>query len=156
MHCKMKAKKKYGKGGKLYNEGGKVKKLSRRKTVGAPTSNKSVEKYSRIGKNSKLDMALKIPELRKNKGGYLVNQGNSDKRESSNVRGYLKAHQRSQEVPNPGLGKVTRRFNTGNEKATEVTYSQGNAGGLKGRTSGKGGNVGAGMTAPTKKRRRRR
>ena len=144
----MKAKKKY-------NKGGKLEKLSRRKGVGAPTSNKTVDKYSKIGQNSKLDMALKIPELRKNKGGYLVNQGNKDKRESSNVRGYLKAHQRSQEVPNPGLGKVTRRFNTGDaKKATEVTYSQGNAGGLKGRTSGKGGNVGAGIKAPTKKRRR--
>ena len=153
----MKAKKKYGKGGKLYNEGGKVKKLSRRKTVGAPMSNKTVERVSKLGKNSKLDMALKVPELRENRGGYLVNQGNKDRRESSNVRGYLKATQRSQEVPNPGLGKVTRRFNTGDaKKATEVTYSQGNPGGLKGRTSGKGGNVGAGMTAPTKKRRRRR
>lgn len=161
----MKAKKKkkpsmYMGGGKMkkasmYKKGGKIKKLGKRGAVGAPASNKSVERYGKMATGSQMDTALRIPKARFSPSGNLEIGTKRDGRVQSNAKKYLKTIQKSQEVPNKALKKQTKKFNTGRSKADEVTYRQGNPGGLKGRTSGKGGNVGAGMKAPTKKRFRR-
>lgn len=92
------------------------------KTVGNPASNKSVEKFSKIGRGSVADMQLRL-------------RGKS-------AAGFTKALQKSQAVPNKALAKKTEDFGEGYGKKT---YYQGNPGGLKGQTKGKGGNVGAGV-----------
>lgn len=134
--------------------GGKVKKLGKRGAVGAPVSNKSVKKYGKMATGSQMDTALRVPKARFSESGNLEIGSKRDGRVQSTAKKYLKTIQKSQEVPNKALKKQTKKFNTGRSKADERTYYQGNPGGLKGRTSGKGGNVGAGMKAPTKKRRR--
>lgn len=152
MHCKMKAKKKYGKGGKLYNKGGKLKKLGKRGTVGAPVSNKEVKETASFASRSAMDTALRSPKARFSPSGHLELGSKRDGRVQSNAKEYLKTIQKSQEVPNKALKKQTKKFNTGRSKADERTYYQGNPGGLKGRTSGKGGNVGAGVKVTPKKK----
>lgn len=128
--------------GMKYENGGKFSKTKRllrpmekmsgtdRKTVGNPASNESVKKFSKISRGSVADMELR-------------SRGKS-------AAGFLKATQKAQEVPNPGLAKKTEDFGPGYGKKT---YSSGNPGGLKGRTKGKGGNVGAGVKVKKKRRR---
>lgn len=126
---------------KKYNDGGKMSKGKRpkkmkkmsgkdRKTVGNPASNKFVKKFSEIGRGSVADMELRY-------------RGKS-------AAGFLKAAQKAQGVPNKALAKKTEDFGEGYGKRT---YYEGNPGGLKGQTKGKGGNVGAGMKAKKKRKK---
>jgi hypothetical protein len=101
-----------------------------KKKVGNPAPNKSVKKFSEIGRGSVADVQLR-------------SRGKS-------AAGFLKATQKAQEVPNKALAKKTEDFGEGYGKKT---YYSGNPGGLKGQTQGKGGNVGAGVQVKKKRRR---
>ena len=139
----VKAKK--GMKGMKYENGGKLSKSKRPKKmekisgakergqVGNPMSNKFRKEIDRISEGSRGDLKMRVY------AGKTAKQ-------------YNRAIQRSQEVPNPGLGKKTEDFGTSFGK---VTGRQGNPGGLKGKTKGKGGNVGAGVKVKKKRRLRR-
>lgn len=129
--------------GMKYENGGKLSKSKRPKKmekmsgakergqVGNPMGNKFRKELDKISKGSRADLMMR------------VYAGKTAKQHS-------RAIQRSQEVPNPGLGKKTEDFGTSFGK---VTGRQGNPGGLKGKTKGKGGNVGAGVKVKKKRRR---
>lgn len=110
----------------------RMEKMSDKAQVGAPSSNKFIKDLQKRTRGSIGDL-----ELRATTGKTAAQM--------------FKAGQKSREVPNPGLGKKTEDFG----RMGKRTYSSGNPGGLKGRTKGKGGNVGHGMTAKKKRRRRR-
>ena len=125
MHCKMKAKKKYGKGGKLYNNGGEVTPLKKKKAgmthsdgarrvpnykKGASDVKKEIKSASdreqhRLGKAGKPKLAQqlknggKIPSKLKKKGPATSkiknNQGNLEARKVS----------ASSMAPKPNVGK---------------------------------------------------
>ena len=113
--------------------GGKIKKLGKRGAVGAPVSNKSVKKYGKMATGSQMDTALRVPKARFSESGNLEIGSKRDGRVQSNAKDYLKSIQKSQEVPNKALKKVTKKFNTGRAQADKRTYYQGNPGGLKKR-----------------------
>ena len=84
-----------------------------------------------------MDTALRVPKARFSESGNLEIGSKRDGRVQSNAKEYLKAIQKSQEVPNKALKKQTKKFNTGRSKADKVTHRQGNPGSLKMNKGGK-------------------
>ena len=131
--------KKAGKGMK-YENGGKFSKSKRPKKmekmrtpdrVGTPGSKKTREELKKATKGSIGDIRLRY------------NTGKS-------AAQLLDATDKSNQVPNKALAKKTEDFGSTFGKKT---YYEGNPGGLKGKTKGKGGNVGAGVKLKKKRRR---
>lgn len=127
------------KGGKKYENGGKFSKSKRPKKmekmmkynrVGAPGDKKTKEMLKRVTKGSVGDMELR----------YTTGKSAAQ---------LFDAIDKSHQVPNKALAKKTEDFGREGKK----TYYEGNPGGLKGKTKGKGGNVGAGVKVKKKRRR---
>mgnify|MGYP003625176379 FL=1 len=103
---------------------------TKRGAVGRPMSNEFRKKMNKYGKGSQADVEMRFYS-------------------NKTMPEHTRALQRSKEVPNKALAKKTEDFGTYGKK----TYRSGNPGGLKGKTQGKGGNVGKGIK-PKRKRRR--
>ena len=108
----------------------KMKKMADKAQVGAPASNKEIRDWKERTRGSRADVELRATV------GKSLPQWFDDK-------------QKSFEVPNKALAKKTADYGM----YGKMTKYSGNPGGLKGRTKGKGGNVGAGVKVKKKKKR---
>lgn len=123
---------KYENGGKLSKSKRpmRMEKMMKYNRVGAPGDKKTKEMLKRVTKGSVGDMELR----------YTTGKSAAQ---------LFDAIDKSNQVPNKALAKKTEDFGREGKK----TYYEGNPGGLKGKTKGKGGNVGAGVKVKKKRRR---
>jgi hypothetical protein len=113
-----------------WNQNRAPEKMMKYNRVGSPGSKKTNEELKRATKGSVGDMELRY------KTGKSAAQ-------------LFDATDKSHRVPNKALAKKTEDFGSMGKK----TYYSGNPGGLKGKTKGKGGNVGKGVQVKKKRLR---